>query len=546
MGRLSGFFIWSATFLLAVISVCRLPEELTPKQASTRSRRAGNSILEVRTVSTSTREQRSATATCKATLSGPDPDQLAVCRILAPAGCVIVVGSTDVSGATHEVSVEAHCSAFTSKRPDVPTDALTVKAERWHLADHPMQEVEEKRKSESRWMHSRQTLSCTPSLSRAIATHSLPASQPGPAQATQRRFLIPHFEADSVRQEPSVATAICSTQRVTVFIDDNLLSSRSKSGDANGAGTPLANRSDNAVAHAERICDLVESQLMDTIADWICPISDLDNDGRLSIVMTDLDRRSVPGETPVLGCVRERDFQEHETADFAGDIVYLDYRLPQGDELAALLAHELTHAAAASLQLELTAQPNQRSIRIQPWLNEAAAHWVELQFCHEPAGFSERVRLFQANPAACPIVAPEALVPLATRRAGSRVSAVSFLQQFITEPRNIYQLLVSQQAFDETVSNISGQSFEETFRAWSIQQSLHAQQLSTPGSMKQLQDGQCTTTKLHGTSFVVVHGGDATCEVDITSRSSAQLQVTLLMSGRRKTLSPQVTAANVD
>lgn len=548
MGRLSGFLIWSVTFLLAVISVCRIPEELAQKEMppANGGGRAPVHAVKIKSRVTPTPEKRSGNAVSEAAIAVPDPDQVAICRIVAPAGSVIVIGSVDVSGAPHEVSVEAHFSSSSWKLPASPHDSLTVTAERWHSAGPRTDETDTESNIEAGRNDSLRLLADSQPASPAVENNIGPDSATGTTRMTQRRFLIPHFEADAVRQEPSLATAIFSSRRVTVFMDDQLQSSTGKPVHGKGHSHPAAVQPENSVANAARICKLIETRLMDTIAEWIHPVSDLDNDGRLAIVMTDLDRRSISGETPILGCVRERDFQEHATADFAGDIIYLDYRLPQGDELASLLAHELTHAAAASLQLELTAQTKHRPIRIQPWLNEAAAHWVELQFCKEPAGFSDRVQQFQANPAACPIVAPEAFVPLATRRAGSRISAVSFLQRFINEPRNIHRLLRSPRAFDETMSDISGQPFEAIFRSWSIEQCLQFQQSSISYPYTRLNDGHTTTTKVYGTSFVVIRGGDAAYDVAITSRSSARLQVTLLMSGRGDTASCQITAANAD
>ena len=152
---------------------------------------------------------------------------------------------------------------------------------------------------------------------------------------------------------------------------------------------------------------------------------------------------------------------------------------------------------------------------------------------------------FQANPAACPIVAPEALVPLATRRAGSRISAVSFLQQCIKEPRHIHRLLRSERAFDETMSHISGKPFDAIFRSWSVKQALQFQQSSSRFSHPRLEDGLTTTTTLHGTSFVVVGGGDTAYDVTVTAPGNAQLQVTLLMPDCEDAAEHQMTATPV-
>ena len=195
MGRLSGFFIWSVTFLLAVFSVCQLPDELTYNPVSLTC--SGNETavhnVDVRFAEMPQRHSRDAARDAEA--AGPEPDQGVVCRIVAPAGCLIVIGSADVSGAAHEVSVESRRSADNGKLRAGSGDAIPVTAEVWNL-DSPVREAHPNSNIHARRNSSFRLLNDTKAASADHKGQYGSNVATDPASINQRRFLMPHFEAD--------------------------------------------------------------------------------------------------------------------------------------------------------------------------------------------------------------------------------------------------------------------------------------------------------------------------------------------------------------
>jgi hypothetical protein len=290
---------------------------------------------------------------------------------------------------------------------------------------------------------------------------------------------------------------------------------------------PQTNSQTRTVTFAKHVCRTIEARLLDDIGEMIGPIRDLDGDNRLSIVLTHLDSRAATTETPVLGCVRDQDFQMHGNTDWAGDILYLDTRLNTDEQLTALLAHELTHAAILSMRHESSAE----SAFVPPWLNEAASHWVELGYSAVPIGFDQRVRQFYQSTGYCPIVADPRFVPSSIRRSGSRVSAVWFLKRFVHQPSDLQRLLRSHDAFGKIMSDLCGIPFDELFRMWSCEQSLDmlsCNDLNDYGTIRRLESGNRYTRKIFGTAFEFFEAGDQPTTVKIHSSTRARIQTTVL------------------
>lgn len=282
---------------------------------------------------------------------------------------------------------------------------------------------------------------------------------------------------------------------------------------------------------ANRACETIENELLPWVEQWIGRITDLDGDRYLSVVLTDLDRREFSDETPVLGCVRRQDFIEGDQNSLSGDILYLDQHLPPHEQLRALLAHELTHAAVFCIRHEAANDSPLKDHAVPSWLNEAAAHWVERQFCSAPAGFAEREFAFRQNPAQCPIILRDDDHFLTSRRAGSRVAGVTFLQQHVDDVNAIRKLLQRSTPFDQSVAAIANAPFSELFRAWSIRQACAeaVSQLQSRVDFCSLKHAAHGTMrrKLCGTAFLVLRT-DVSQELCIDAHQDAQLQITVL------------------
>ena len=65
----------------------------------------------------------------------------------------------------------------------------------------------------------------------------------------------------------SLATAICGSEHVTVYMDDQLFSSEGTPNEVSGGVRRESLDAEDTVENATRICDIIETQLMDTISD---------------------------------------------------------------------------------------------------------------------------------------------------------------------------------------------------------------------------------------------------------------------------------------
>ncbi len=452
-----------------------------------------------------------------------------VIRFQVPPNSLIIVGSLDTSGAAHSLRISSQPGGQWSTRENYDSQS------RCDLQYIPSIRLSERHQSRQRPNGDAVTIprSMPRSSIRQSAVHPLTGSR-------QRRFLIPHFEHDQVAQEAREALATAEGSRVKVYIDLSLVDTRSEL----PQNHPLRDT-------ASRACETIEDELLPWVEQWIGRITDLDGDHQLSVVLTDLDRRKSSNETPVLGCVRRHDFTECDQNSLTGDILYLDQNLPPQEQLRALLAHELTHAAVFCIRHEAAHDSPLKDHAVPSWLNEAAAHWVERQFCSAPAGFAARESAFRQNPAQCPIILKDEDHFLTSRRAGSRVAGVTFLQQHLADANALRELLHHSTEFDQAIATMAKAPFSELFREWSIRQACVDHDAVSPlrsrvdcGSLKHA-GNETARRKLCGTAFLVLHS-DAPQEICIDAHRDAQLQITVLHGSHTNNTqrSPDFSAMN--
>lgn len=433
-------------------------------------------------------------------------------RFSVPADSLIIVGSLDVSGAAHSLVISTQCrgqqtadtSLYSQDQVDLEyIDAARLCDPRWRI-ERPRACRPDRAESE------------IPTRADHPETVNVLAGKP------TRRFLIPHFEHDQVVQQPCETSPIAEGSRVKVYLD--LCMARSESG---------ITHDKQMYEEAKRVCTTIESELLPQIESWIGPVTDLDEDGRLSVVLTDLDRRKSSAETPVLGCVRRGDFSADDQNSLAGDILYLDRHLPPRDQLRALLAHELTHAAIFCIRHEAPNDSLLRNHSVPAWLNEAAAHWVERQFCSTPAGFAAREAAFRQSPAMCPIMMKDDDHSLTARRTGSRVAGFSFLQQHLTDVRDLRSVIEESLPFDQSISAIARAPFSQLFRDWTISHACGDPEALSPMHTTMnccsltAAESEPVRRKLHGTAFLVLQS-EAEQSVSIKAHGDAKLQITVL------------------
>jgi hypothetical protein len=429
-----------------------------------------------------------------------------------PENSLVVVGSLDVSGGAHSLSISSaadggEIAGGTKSSPSFGDlkymDLASLSALRTRFLHQPPCQLD----------GSMSEISQTTDL--PIVAHSLD-------HVATRTFLIPHFESDQVIQQSSEASLVAEGSRVQIYVDHCGIN-----------GNVCLSRQHLMHEEARRVCSIVEGELLPLIERWIGRISDLDGDHRLSVVLTDLDRRESPVDSPILGCVRRSDFAAEEQNSLTGDIVYLDRNLPSRDQLYALLAHELTHAAIYCIRHEAPIGSPLKDHSVPSWLNEAAAHWVERQFCCTPSGYEIRKAAFRQRPALCPIMLKDDDHNQPARRSGSRVAGFTFLQQHLTDVSDLRELLEHGTPFEQSIASVTEAPFSQLFRQWSILQAVGDQEEYLPFastvsccSLAKM-DSEPVRRKLHGTAFLTLYS-DVDQLVSIDAHGDARLQITVL------------------
>lgn len=323
----------------------------------------------------------------------------------------------------------------------------------------------------------------------------------------ERCFLAPRFEMNRTIDEPTTGRLLTESLAVAVYADPDILP---------------AGQTEHFVLQelAVSICHVITEETLPLTDSWIGRVADLDHDGRLTVLLTELDRRPQDSPVPVRGCVRSQDF-EQTPRDFSGDILYLDWRLSPS-ELRSILAHEISHAAILSCNL-----PADPGAEIVPaWINEAAAHQVEMSVDPNPPGFEQRRRLFLADPGRCPVVASEDHLTTAQRRGGCRAAGVSFLSSLLESPESLRTFLMTPGDVSVRAAGISRQPFSDIFRAWCLRQTLES---GTAISRTQIpSSGIRQQIPLYGTAFQILELTGPPMMLAIDSDAQAQLQVTVL------------------
>ncbi len=453
-------------------------------------------------------------------------------------GTRIVVGSLDVSGGRHAISVtvSSHDPVPVASLPDASSSVV-------RCSINDIRHWRNAKSLSDAWCIGVKT---PPGLRCGRVCDQRSVSSPA------RVFLTPHFHDTGTVHEPARCQVIAETPRVRVYVDQRLAESID-------AG--------QMAAWSEALASAAETRALPLVDTWIGRISDVDHDQKLSIVITDLDqrRRHATGSSPIHGCIRDADFRSD--SDFCGDIVYVDPRVFElaTEELAALLTHETAHAAVCSLKAgdsvdsvnTATSGSQPAGLPVASWLNEAVAHFVELQCSNgdvRGAGVSEnfqcRLDDFLANPGGSPIVAAEDVLTLEERRSGSRGAATLFLARWFSSAANLQQFLQSEAALDRRIEQLAQEPYADVFRDWTLSlaamptsasfltnscrnPTLHMDQLSAADNHAQF--------SLLGTAFRCFE-----CSADIPllvieSDDAARLQISIIEPEAR--ITPMATCA---
>ena len=340
-----------------------------------------------------------------------------------------------------------------------------------------------------------------------------------------RRFAVPFFAANgSVFERFVVGQLIAAGSTTRLYLDESLLESH--------AGSEVSHE----------IIHLIEIGLREFVEEQLVPIADVDEDQHLTIVMCRLAdaQTTKPGEEPLRGCVREKDFLNRNWA-FGGDIIYLDVEQPRDLQLAAVLAHELAHAATFSAQ-RMSGLTDLPGGKLPFWMNEGIAHFLEHSVCNDSDNLRQRLNRYSRQPNAYSLVLPDDYLNLRVRRGPARAAALSFMS-FCASTRSelLSELVKSQGEGLDTVEQITGESFDTLFREWSIHESSMTREIPISVS------DSPQSVSIAGTSFATFSSPRQSGFIQITAHADAALQVTVIEQSQqtdRLTLAPDTASRN--
>ena len=238
----------------------------------------------------------------------------------------------------------------------------------------------------------------------------------------------------------------CGT-RVRIFVDQQL-----------AAGEVSQSRIDELVS-------VLEDDVVPRVESQFGPLSDVDGDGCLAIVLTPWLSRLQGGRTSIGGMVRSSDFQRDVSPPLGNrcDMLFLNSSLPSDAALRDLLSHEVAHAACISQRLSRGIGKLRDE---DDWLSEALAHLAEPGWTN----LDHRLAAFLDDPSRFPLVVPDYYRAGLWRNPGCRGATYLFTRWCIEHrgPQLVRQLAQSVERGRKNIERATGRQFEDLFREWNL------------------------------------------------------------------------------
>ncbi len=503
-GVLCSLTILTGTALLAVLVVSRLPEQ------------AGTVLPPMR---------------------WPDPNTCTGCPsamfseapvVLTPDD-ILIVGSLASPDQTHRIQITLNAPSSGDPAGQLPATQTSAPSGpmSWQIVKSPG--------------HSGTMVSFTavphdePRVDVSVPASDSAASAPLPQR---RRFCIPRpstgVPSAVLPSHPSglitVLALICRSGRCAVYADESTISRQ----------------------QARHLVQTVDDHLRPEIEARLGQIEDIDRDGHLTLVVTDLSRIH-PSDVPLVGCVRETDFLVPH--DFGGDIVYLDEQILHTESAAPILAHELTHAAVFSRLVRLR-RSGHAVAHMPRWFHEAVAHACEADLFPASPNLAPRITAWQRDSGRWPLTAGRPNPRNVSGRGPVRAAGLSYVRHLL---RSIPWTTLTDQVATRRigVADPNHADFQSAFRDWAVTmtqspdlpdvQILHTGRPSERSSGHQKPSRTCCVP-IAGTA-VRWFRTDGPCRVLLAAPADSRLQITVVKQGanvrrRNEQVSPVRSAVN--
>ena len=221
----------------------------------------------------------------------------------------------------------------------------------------------------------------------------------------------------------------------------------------------------------ETLADVVstfEDHVLPVAREQIGVASDVDGDGRFSVLISGKLGQLAGGRLSVDGFVRGADFEANMAAPLGNrcDMMYLNAALKSGPHLRTVLAHEYTHAGTSIAARSCSTRGSDE----EGWLDEALAHLTEDLHHFSRTNIDHRVDAFLASPERYRVVVADYASAGLIRSHGHRGSTYLFLKWCVDRHGTglIGSLARSQLRGVANLEAATGSSFADLFRGWSV------------------------------------------------------------------------------
>lgn len=333
----------------------------------------------------------------------------------------------------------------------------------------------------------------------------IPAIRPTPHAGPNQPLVAPRefflHVTDGRLEDPKqyariTADNVACGSRVRIFVDQQLA------------------QGEVAQSRIDELARLLEDDVISRVESQFGPLSDVDGDGRLAVVLTPWLSRLQGGRTSLGGMVRSSDYQRNVSPPFGNrsDMLFLNSSLPSDAALRDLVSHEVAHVACISQRLS---QGTGTLRDEEDWLSESLAHLAEPGW----SNLDHRIVAFLGDPSRYPLVVPDYYRAGLWRNPGCRGATFLFTRWCVgqSDPQLTRQLAQSAEHGTHNLERTTGRRFENLFHEWSLSLA-NGDQLDTPGLQSVLRRLGSTglqpttfhaesgehTQQIRGTAFAVV------------------------------------------
>lgn len=220
---------------------------------------------------------------------------------------------------------------------------------------------------------------------------------------------------------------------------------------------------------AQRIIETLEIQVIPRANREIGTWDDVDEDGKLSVLLTPWLEKLQGGKTSLKGFVRGSDFRSYYPKPFSNqaDVIYLNSELSADVNYLTLLAHEYWHVLQCSYRLSMPEAPLPLEA---DWISEGTAHLAEIRFGGGAENLEHRIDAWLASPESAPLAVENYYAEGLWRHDGCRGATYLFFHwcEELCGRELSLRLLTAPNSGAENLQQATGVDFETLQTHWAV------------------------------------------------------------------------------